>query len=453
MANVRLTPRQREEIAKTGSKTDPFTYGFVSADHVKRPRDPVLDQEANGRLDVYRDLERDSKVYACLQQRYNMTLNAETEIKVGLRRRGGERRRDRRNRDMVEAQIRTMGVTVDSELINAKARYADGFEGLQLGLLDALLMGFAVPEIMWARDGREVFVERVYIRKQTRFRFDGLDRLRLVLPGEGFTGRLLPPRKFPAFTFGSFYDPYGLALGNRLYWPVWFKRKGVGFWLRFLDKYGGPTALGRYRPGDKETQQDRLLEACQKIQAEGAAIIPDGQAIEFLQSITTAAQQGYDQLGRFLEGQIAQTVLGVTLTTEIRGEGSRAAAEVHSGKQEGVGVSDGRLISNFLTKTVSRWITDFNSGTEDPAPRLGKRFSNLSLMKAQAEIDELMFNIGYRRTEESVNEVYGEGKPVYEPVPKSEMGRMRTSEDDSQAQTAASDDESADEQETAEDDE
>lgn len=430
MANVTLSPQQRSEVAKTGSKTDPFKYGFTDPDHAKRPKDPVLYNEGRGRLDVYRDLERDSKVYACLQQRYNMTLNAETQVAVGRRRRGSVRRRDERNRDMVEAQISAMGVEVDSNLINAQARYADGFEGLQLGLLDALLMGYAVPEVMWAQDGREVYVERVYIREQSRFRFDGLDRLRLLLPGQGFSGMLLPTRKFPVFTFGSFHDPYGLALGNRLYWPVWFKRKGIGFWLRFLDKYGGPTALGRYRPGDGPEQQDKLLEACQTIQAEGAAIIPDGQAIEFLQSITTAAQQGYDQLGRFLEGQIAQAVLGVTLTTEIRGEGSRAAAEVHSGKQEGVGVSDGRLLSNFLTKTLSRWIIDYNSDTEDPAPRIGKRFSNMSMLQAQAKIDELMAKIGYRRTQESVNEIYGQGKPVYEPMPRSEMDRMRSEPDD-----------------------
>lgn len=449
MPQIQLASVQRQEIAKTGPTANPYVYGMP--DDVKPPQDPVFVKEAQKRMSVYRDLERDAKVYACLQQRYNMTLNAETEVKVGLRRGSFTRRRDERNRDMVEAQLQAMGVTVDSTLRNATARYADGWEGLQIGLLDALLMGYAVAEVMWARDGREVYVERVHIREQKRFVFDNEDRLRLRRPGMGYNGELLPPRKFPCFTFGSFHDPYGLALGNRLYWPVWFKRRGIGFWLRFLDKYGGPTAIGTFRPGDSEEAQDELLNACKRVQSEGAAIIPEGQTIEFLQSITTAAQQGYDQIGKFLEGQIAQAILGVTLTTEIRGEGSRAAAEVHSGQQEGVGIADGRLLAHFLTKTVSRWITDYNDSTDAPAPRIGKMFTNLDLLKRQVEIDKTLREIGYRRVEDSVNEVYGQGRMVYEPIPQSEMSRMQAS--DSMSASGDADDADAEEDETDDQDE
>ena len=40
-----------------------------------------------------------------------------------------------------------------------------------------------------------------------------------------------------------------------------FKRKGITFWLTFADKYGYPTAVGKYPPGAQPKEKDDLLEA------------------------------------------------------------------------------------------------------------------------------------------------------------------------------------------------
>ena len=46
-------------------------------------------------------------------------------------------------------------------------------------------------------------------------------------------GLLLPGRKFWQFSVGANHsdNPYGLGLAHSLYWPVFFKRSDIKFWL------------------------------------------------------------------------------------------------------------------------------------------------------------------------------------------------------------------------------
>lgn len=411
-----LTTQDTQEVA-TASGKDRFFYG--GRDFLLESEDPVLRVEARNRLSTYRDLERDAKVYACLQRRYEMVVNADLAVKPGPRR-TFTRAIDNKMRDMVEAQINAMGVSFDVDSPWARAEFDTGFTGAQFGLLDAILMGYASAEIMWNRDGREIYVEEIRVRDQKRFKVDQDHNWRLITSEDFMVGKRLRHRKFLFYTFGSFYDPYGLGLGNRLYWPVLFKRKGIGFWIRMLDKYGAPTAVGKYPPGtplDGDGSQQQLLDAAAAIQSDSAIVIPEGQVIELLQAIQTAAQQGYDQFERFIDGQISQAILGVTLTTDTSGNKSAGAAQVHSSTEKSVGKRDAVLLMNYLTNTLSRWITDYNAGPDVPAPRLVKTFPAFDFLREQASIDQILANQGYRRTLESVNDLYGYGEDVYVDAP------------------------------------
>ena len=69
-------------------------------------------------------------------------------------------------------------------------------------------------------------------------------------------GEELPDRKFIIHSVGGKDgSPYGLGVGHRLFWPVFFKRQGISFWLIFAEKFGTPTAVGKYPggadPGDQ----------------------------------------------------------------------------------------------------------------------------------------------------------------------------------------------------------
>jgi phage gp29-like protein len=71
--------------------------------------------------------------------------------------------------------------------------------------------------------------------------------MRLLTLQNPMNGIALPEKKFILFApEGHSENPYGFALGSSLFWPVFFKRKGITFWLVFCDKYGSPTSVGTY---------------------------------------------------------------------------------------------------------------------------------------------------------------------------------------------------------------
>jgi phage gp29-like protein len=403
----------RTEIVTASS--DPRHVFGAGADGLVAPRDPILINQLGSRVLAYRDLERDAKVYACLQQRYDMLVNAPMTIHTGQRRGSFTRREDVRIRDMVAAQVKAMGCSIEPENANAHARFATDFDGALYALMDALLIGFAVAEIMWETDGREIVATELRFRDQRRFVFDWQNNLRLLSTGDEFSGKVLPHRKFVIFTFGSYTDPYGLSLGNRLYYPVKFKRLGISYWLRFLDKYGSPTVLAKY-PTERETQRETLLTAAKAVHNNNAVVIHDEEMLELLESIKTAAQQGYEGLNNFLNREISQAILGVTLTTEIGSQGSKAATESHKETQSSKGFTDSMFLMNLIKNTLFRFITDFNSGISTPSPRPQKHFPNVEGLRVLSQVDANLFPMGYKRNLQSVNDVYGMGSEVYEEI-------------------------------------
>jgi len=414
-----VTSQHTDEIAITTGHPRLY-YGGRKGDALIQSEDPVLKVEARNNLRVYRDLERDPKVYAVLRKRYDMTVATETMILPGLKR-GSTRKRDQKMADMLKAHIEAMGVVIETDSAFARAQLPGDFDSLCYGLLDAILMGYAVAEIIWDRDGAEVYPATVKVRPQQFFRFDDDLRLRFMIDRSEAMGKTLPGRKMLAYTYGSFNDPYGLGVGNRLYWPVWFKRQDMTFWLRFVDKYGGPTAMGKYPAGTPKTGENSiqtLLSAAAAVQSESAVAIPDKMDLELLQTITTAAQQGFAQLFDTLDSQIAQAVLGVNLTSEVKGQASRAATQTHATEQKSVGRSDAQGLMNYLTSTLSRWDTDFNMGIEEPAPRFHKAFVDVDMLLAMATMDQMISQAsGFRRTLESTNQIYGQGSEAFEKNP------------------------------------
>jgi len=396
-------------------REDP-TFFYGTANLPVTTQDVVLKKEGAGKgLAIYRDLERDPKVFAVLQKRVYMTLTAPLRVSVGRRKGMAATRDDRKMRDMVEYQLQQMGYQFNQgeDATFARVEFDTGIDGLMAGLLDALLMGYSVAEIMWEADGREVYVSEARVRDQTRFQADSDHNWRLKTRTDLLTGQRLPAKKFLFFTWGSKWDPYGRGLGHQLFWPVFFKRHDISYWLRFLDKYGGPTAVVRHMPGILQEDKDKLARAAAGVHNDSVVLIPDTASLELLESIKTAAQSGYDMLMKALDDQIAQAVLGVTLTTDAGNSGSRAATQSQRLDQGHVGRADAITLLKFLNRNLIKWIAGFNSDRAVP-PILEKVFPDYEAMQAQATIDNTLYQQGWQRTLDSVNETYGQGGEVYQ---------------------------------------
>ena len=87
-------------------------------------------------------------------------------------------------------------------------------------LLDALLLGYAVCEVLWAPKNGLIAPVALKKRRSRRSVFDPQANLRLLTEEDPTSGEALPAHKFIVHTTGGSDDgPYGKGLGEVLYWP------------------------------------------------------------------------------------------------------------------------------------------------------------------------------------------------------------------------------------------
>ena len=261
-------------------------------------------------------------------------------------------------------------------------------------LLDALLLGYAVCEVLWAPQNGLIAPVALKKRRSRRFVFDLQSNPRLLTQEDPTSGEVLPARKFIVHTTGGNDDgPYGKGLGEVLYWPAFFKRHGVKFWLNFLERFGGPTAIGRYSQSASQEDKTVLEMALVSLSTQTGIAIPQGMEIELIQATGKGAEAGFETLLRYLDSQASILVLGETLITEVGKAGSHAAAQVHAKVSSELSEYDGALLDGSLNNTLLRWFQAIHFPSAKP-PRLVHDFSPPLDEAARVARDKTLFEMG-----------------------------------------------------------
>lgn len=339
-------------------------------------------------LKIYDDIERDCHAYAVLQKRKKAVVAREWQV--------------------TPASESAIDVAA-AELVTEQLKAID-FDKLTEDMLDATLKGFAVGEIMWAVDGSRIVIAEVIPRDQRRFTF-GEDRgLRLITAERLIQGEPMPDRKFIVHRFGAKDgSPYGLGLGHKLFWPVFFKRQDITFWLTFADKFGSPTSLGKYPAGATPDDQAKLLAVLQAIAQDSGVIVPEGMNIELLEAARSGSIDTYEKLARYMDEQISECVLGETMTTTAQASGLGSnQASVHNEVRVELAKADADLLCGTLNNTIVRWLVEFNMPGA-ALPKVWRDFEEPEDLKLRAERDQLLYGLGYEPDEEYIRATYGEG--------------------------------------------
>lgn len=380
-----------DEIASIGKKD--ITYGFVG--NILINPDNVLATEGGYgslALEIYEDLERDSHVFSEMQKRKNAVSGREWQITPAS------------------------DASVDVEIAEwiKQCFLALPFGNTIKSMLDAKLKGFSVGEVMWKiGDDGEVCIKEIIGRDQRRFVFDIDRRLRLLTPSQMVDGEEVPDRKFIVLSSGSkIGNPYGSGLGARLYWPVWFKKNGVRFWAIFLEKFGSPTAVGKYPPGTPKPQQEQLLDAIEAIQQETAVKIPDNMIIELLEAQRAGSIDSYERWLTYWDTAITLVILGETLTTSVGDSGSRALGEVHNEVRLDLVKDDADEISECLNTQLIPWMVDYNFAGVKVYPKFWIRTEPEKDLSKLAERDERLVRMGLPIGEKYFYDTYNIPEPA-----------------------------------------
>ena len=351
-------------------------------------RDEIL-RAAPGGIDAYKRLLTDDQVYATYQQRRRAITSREWSVEPG-----GPRRADRRAADWLKETLMHVG-------------WDRVVERMHFGVF----YGYAVAELMYGRDGRYVALDQIRVRDRKRFRFDRDGLLRLITPTDRTRGELMPPRKFWYFSTGGDHDddPYGMGLAHYLYWPVWFKRNGVKFWLIFLEKFGAPTPVGKYEPGTSDPEKRKLLQGLAALTADAGMIYPKTMEVELLEA-SRSGRAGYELLYDKMNEAISKVNLSQTMTTD-QGS-SEAQARVHEEVAETVQKSDSGLICGSFnggtpwSEAPVAWLTQWNFPGASP-PEVRYNFEEEEDLNTRAERDTKIAGMGFAPSQKYIQETYG----------------------------------------------
>lgn len=384
-------PTMAEVAGSTGDGRD-ITLGTVAADTPRVPTDSILTSKGAGEFEFYRAVLADWQVFSALQQRRMALLGCETEVLPG-----GESPADIEAAEWLEAQLAAVQWDQVCDLMHYGVFY-----------------GFAVAEMMWGTDGQYVTIDAIKVRDRTRFLFDVAGNLRLRTSANS-DGELLPPNKMWNFRCGADYgdEPYGMGLAHWCYWPVFFKKNGIKFWLVASEKWASPTVWGQFPPGTDLVERNKLLAALRAIQTDSGIITPETMKIELLEA-SKAGTTDYAALCGYMDQSISKIIVGQVMTLEA--VGGQYKAEVQNQVRQELIKADADLICESFNKGPVKWLTAWNFPNAMP-PKVWRRTEIPEDLGKRSEWERRVFDMGFRPTLQQIQDTYdGEWELASQPA-------------------------------------
>ncbi len=385
-----LRPNRRAGVAIA-----PFTSILQSNDSVLRSKGGIEN------LKIYRELLRDDQISAAWTQRRLALTACDTIVEPGAD-------------DPLSQQA---AAELDAELKSL------AWDDITEKMLFSVFYGWGVAEVIWRRNGDRVSFDRIVVRDRARFRFDVERNLYLWSMAGGWP--LMPDRKFWTLSVGAdnHDEPYGLGLAHSLYWPVFFKRNDIKFWLTFLEKFGQPTSLAKIPAGqidDPQTVQ-RAVTMLQNIATDAGVVVPDNVVVELLEAARSGTAD-YAGMHDAMNAAISKIIVGQTMTTD--NGSSRSQGEVHERVAQRIVEADSDLLSGSFNAGPVRWWCEWNFPGAVP-PRVYRQTEAPENLLDRAERDTKIKSLGFEPTEDYVKNTYGEGwekskaqAPAVDPIAK-----------------------------------
>jgi phage gp29-like protein len=274
-------------------------------------------------------------------------------------------------------------------------------------ILDAPFYGMTPLELMWrSGPGGWWHLIDIVARPYHWFAYDTDNRpfFRGEMGWAATTPEPLPVGKYVIVTHHATYDnPYGLRLLSRCLWPVAFKRGGLQFYAKFIERHGLPWVIGKAPKGANPQDKRDIAAGMARMVRDCVAVIPAGSEVTFM---TPGSTQ--DMLHeRFIARQdksISKLLMGQTLTAEMEGRNnSQAAATTHEDVAEGLAEADKAMVADAFNEIA--WLyARVNAGQGVFSPVF--TYEEPEDLKERAALDELLCKMGVRFTAEHFQENY-----------------------------------------------
>ena len=344
--------------------------------------DPVLRKRGDDAA-ILRELSADDQVTTAMLSRKNRVLNCpHFSIRAGA----------------------PEGETPTPEAEELHRRFMRDLERTNLrtvisGMLDAPFYGVTPLELNWRFDGDWWHLVDIVPKPYHWFRFDS--RNQPVFVGEyGLfcaDPRPLPAGKFVFVAHHATYDnPYGLRLLSRCLWPVSFKRGGLSFYARFVERHGMPWVVGEAPAKATALEKRDMARGLSRMVQDAVAVIPYGANVKLEGAGQTQGALHEDFLAR-QDRAISKVLMGQTLTVEMEGKNSQAAAQTHADVADDLADADKAMVTDAWNEIA--WLyAQVNAGPGVFAPLA--EYDEPEDLNVQADLGKKIREMGAKFTRE-----------------------------------------------------
>lgn len=217
----------------------------------------------------------------------------------------------------------------------------DRFRDVLDHLASAIGFGISIAELVW-EDSRLIDIVPV---PHSRIISDVNEpwRLRVLTDDQPSTGVALDEQPFkwiinrPSPQTGRQFEGGLLRASVLLYVAQNLSFKD---WLIYSQIAGMPVRVAQFEPGTPESDKQGLLQMLERMGTDAVAVFSKNIELNFVESTRSASSTPYEALQSYCNTEITILWLGQHLTTDISGQGSRAAAEIHDRVREDLLVDD-----------------------------------------------------------------------------------------------------------------
>lgn len=231
-------------------------------------------------------------------------------------------------------------------------------------LHDASWFGYSPAEIYWKRTGNLWLPSKVVGKPPEWFGFN--DNNELCLKQHG-SYEPVPPMKFiTARNDPTFANPYGVADLASVYWLSVFRKGGLKFWLRFVDKYGQAFVVGKHPRATPHTEVEKILDSLEMLSQDGVAVIPDDGSVEILEASGKGATADmFERLLKYCRDEINIALLGQNQSTDASSTNASAQAGIEV--TDDIRDADGVMIADTINELLG-YVVALNIGENEPVP-------------------------------------------------------------------------------------
>ncbi|MGH9580258.1 MAG: phage portal protein family protein, partial [Terriglobales bacterium] len=283
--------------------------------------------------------------------------------------------------------------------------------------LDAAAYGVAIAEIIYEVSAGQVALLDIKDRPQELFRFSAqawepaIGPLRFLRDASLQAGELVPEEKFLVLSHRPRTgNRRGRPLLRSVFWPSWFKRQTIRFWLRFGEK-GPGTAAVKYPTGATQDQRDEALKAAEAFVESVAVAVPENMGLitELLTSARAQNPAVYEKLVERMELAITRRILGQTLTTRgsEQGAGSFALGQVHQDVFHMKTVELARMLEMLVNDNLVKRLALWNFGPAAPLPKWLINKESEDDLAQRSAIDARLQSMGLDFAESYARKKYG----------------------------------------------